>query len=662
MGSTMLLSRSFAAGSLVATALTFGCVNDMEDAGSAMGAGAIEASDSSGTAEQAMTNRCSGGNTVKGIDVSYFQGTINWNAVKNDGVKYAFIRVSDGTGFIDPKFSQNWNGAKNAGVLRGAYQFFRSDDDPIAQANILINKVGGRLGPNDLPPVVDVESTDGVSASTRRQRLNRWLNHVEAKLGVKPIIYTGPYFWQDNVGGDFNDHKLWVAHYGTNCPLVPGNWSRWTFHQHTSSGSVNGIGGNVDMNRFNGTLAQLRAMTADDRPQTCVSGNFDGEYCDDDSSSAEESHDRLKNDLGVDFHCSDIAGRPAFCPKTNLKRAQTVAVLGRAFDMPTANHPDGFRDDNNHQHEKWMNAAKAYGIYFGNSDREGNPDGAVTRDTLATILYRTFKLPNVQRDYFDDDQGASAAAQRVHNAVAAAGLMSGYSDANGGRRDFKGSEKATRSQLATVLVRAFDNGLVPVWDIPEGCLSGTFNGAFCDDDNSANQASHDRLVSELGVDFTCRELDGEPAFCPSREANRSDAIYVLTAAAQIPTAGHPDGFVDDNGSPREEYFDAAKAYGIIAGFDGGTKVKRGLVASRTTVAVILGRMYALPDTDVDYFSDDNDDPAEHWHNKAAAAGLFTGYDDGNGGRTFKGNTAATRSQLATIAVRAKDAGLVPVWQ
>src|SRR5690242_4540926 len=110
-----------------------GCLNTVDE-GATMAAGEI-----STTETEALTAKCSGGNTVKGIDVSYYQGSINWNAVKNDGVKFAFIRVSDGTGYIDSKFSSNWSGAKNAGILRGAYQFFRSDEDPIRQADILIN-------------------------------------------------------------------------------------------------------------------------------------------------------------------------------------------------------------------------------------------------------------------------------------------------------------------------------------------------------------------------------------------------------------------------------------------------------------------------------------------------------------------------------------------
>lgn len=212
---------------------------------------------------QAIHEVCPDGATVFGIDVSYYQGNINWTAVKNDGVKFAFIRVSDGTGFQDPKFAANWSGARSAGVLRGAYQFFRSDDDPIAQADLLIATMGA-LEPDDLPPVVDVESTDGVGAAARVTKLRTWLDRVEAATGVQPIIYTGGYFWQDNVASsEFSDHPLWHAGYtGGTCPSTIANqWSDWAFWQYSSTGSVAGIAGNVDTNRFNGSLDQLLELS-----------------------------------------------------------------------------------------------------------------------------------------------------------------------------------------------------------------------------------------------------------------------------------------------------------------------------------------------------------------------------------------------------------------
>jgi lysozyme len=201
---------------------------------------------------------CPGGSTVEGIDVSEFQGNINWSQVKAAGKQFAFIRVSDGT-YQDPKFATNWAGAKAAGVLRGAYQFFRPEDDPIAIADQFLAKIG-TLGPGDLPPVLDVEVTDSQSAATIRTNMEKWLAHVEAKTGRTPFIYVSPGFWP-NVGSPNESHyRLWVANWQVNCPNTPTGWSTWQMWQYADNGSVSGISGAVDLDRFNGSLAQLQAI------------------------------------------------------------------------------------------------------------------------------------------------------------------------------------------------------------------------------------------------------------------------------------------------------------------------------------------------------------------------------------------------------------------
>lgn len=201
---------------------------------------------------------CPGASTVEGIDVSEFQGTINWSQVKASGRQFAFIRVSDGT-YQDPSFASNWAGAKAAGLLRGAYQFFRASDDPITIADQFLAKVG-TLGPGDLPPVLDVEVTDGQSATTIRTRMEAWLAHVEQKTGRTPFIYVSPGFWP-NLGSPNESHyRLWVANWGVNCPNTPTGWSTWQMWQYADNGSVPGISGNVDLDRFNGTLAQLHGI------------------------------------------------------------------------------------------------------------------------------------------------------------------------------------------------------------------------------------------------------------------------------------------------------------------------------------------------------------------------------------------------------------------
>jgi lysozyme len=224
---------------------------------------------------QALTV-CAGQNTVKGLDVSYYDGTIDWTKVKV-GHGFAIARVSDGTGFKDPKFAANWMGMKSVGLVRGVYQFFRASQDPIAQADLLLTTVA-QLGsdPTDMPPVADVEVLDGQSASTLRANLQKWLDHVEAKIGRKPIIYTGPSFGTSNLGNSFNAYPLWVANWGVTCPSMPSNWAGWKFWQTSATGTVSGISGmnNVDLDTWNGTLQDLIDWTNPGQPP--MDGGVDG--------------------------------------------------------------------------------------------------------------------------------------------------------------------------------------------------------------------------------------------------------------------------------------------------------------------------------------------------------------------------------------------------
>ncbi len=204
---------------------------------------------------------CAPGATTQGIDVSYYQGVIDWSRVKAAGNQFAFIRLSDGARFRDPKFASNWDGAKAAGVIRGAYQFFRPNQNIGAQADMMVKAIG-RYQPGDLPPVLDVEATGGLSASAIASRIKTWHDLVKTGTGATPIIYTGKYFWRDEVGGakTFSDNTLWIAQYTPKCPDLPMPWTRWTFWQNSDRGTVDGVRGEVDLNKFNGTLAELQAF------------------------------------------------------------------------------------------------------------------------------------------------------------------------------------------------------------------------------------------------------------------------------------------------------------------------------------------------------------------------------------------------------------------
>jgi lysozyme len=239
--------------------LSTGCVvgEEFEDSNSGEGLGP----ENHGT-DPLEARVCADSATVFGIDVSHHQGTIDWSRAAGAGVKYAFIRVSDGANTKDRMFATNWRAAKTAGVIRGAYQFFRPSQSVTAQADLFIAAVGKKL-PGDLPPVIDVEVDGGVAPATIAARVKQWISIVQRETGATPIVYTGKYFWRDQVGAPsgFTGNALWIANYTTLCPDIPPGWSDWTFWQTSGSGAVPGITGAVDMDKFNGSLAQLQAMT-----------------------------------------------------------------------------------------------------------------------------------------------------------------------------------------------------------------------------------------------------------------------------------------------------------------------------------------------------------------------------------------------------------------
>ena len=200
-----------------------------------------------------------------GIDVSHFQGDIDWTSVKADGLIFAFAKASGGVDYQDPTFEQNWQGMASAGVLRGAYHYYYPADDPTQQAQNFVNVVK-ELDLNGLPPVVDIEESQGQTAEAITTGLMTWLETVEAQLGRRPIIYTGlsfgnTYLTNPELGG----YALWIADYNTTEQGVPSPWqeSGWTFWQYSSTLTIDGIDGDVDSDVFKGDQKELLQFIAD---------------------------------------------------------------------------------------------------------------------------------------------------------------------------------------------------------------------------------------------------------------------------------------------------------------------------------------------------------------------------------------------------------------
>jgi lysozyme len=200
--------------------------------------------------------------TLAGIDVSEYQGEIDWQAVADSGVSFCFVKCSEGAESGDPMFASNWAAMKSVGIIRSAYHFFVASKDPVVQANNFLRRTQKVWENSDLPPVLDLEKTYFLNPSSVLDRAQIWLNTVEKALGRQPILYTFPNFWDEGLGNTsrFSNYPLWIAHYETNKPWVPGGWKDWVFHQYSESGSTPGIEGDCDLNTFNGNLDALQKL------------------------------------------------------------------------------------------------------------------------------------------------------------------------------------------------------------------------------------------------------------------------------------------------------------------------------------------------------------------------------------------------------------------
>lgn len=199
---------------------------------------------------------------VHGIDISHYQGEIDWpqllqSRLTDFPIEFIFMKATEGGDLADDAFVQNFTEAGNHGFIRGAYHFFSPKTDPLKQADFFIRTV--KLAPGDLPPVLDVEVTGKKTTKELQQSIKRWLDRVEAHYGVKPILYTSYKFKTRYLNDSiFDTYPYWIAHYYVDSVKYEGKWHFW---QHTDVGSVPGIGEDVDLNVFNGSLDELKKMT-----------------------------------------------------------------------------------------------------------------------------------------------------------------------------------------------------------------------------------------------------------------------------------------------------------------------------------------------------------------------------------------------------------------
>ena len=203
------------------------------------------------------------GYSVRGVDVSHYQGEIDWEHFKDQGIEFAFIKATEGSSFVDEKFAENCEGARAAGLCAGAYHFFSFDSPPASQAEHFI-AIGAALS-GSLPPVVDIEyygdkRENPPEKASVVSRLRELLEALEREYGVKPVIYTTYAVYNKYIRNQFLEYPLWIR----NVYYPPGDIGRqWTFWQYSDTGALGGTSGEekfVDLNVFRESRESLMEM------------------------------------------------------------------------------------------------------------------------------------------------------------------------------------------------------------------------------------------------------------------------------------------------------------------------------------------------------------------------------------------------------------------
>ena len=202
------------------------------------------------------------GYEIHGIDISHYQGEIDWEQLKNamiEGcpVRFVIIKSTEGASRLDDHFRENFNQVRDYGFIRGVYHFWSNKSSAREQAYYFLDKV--HLTEGDLPPVLDIEHKPADKSVDDFQRdVLTWLHIVEDKYHAKPIIYTYYKFKEKYLSAPvFDDYPYWIAHYYVDKLQYQGKWKFW---QHTDAGKLPGIKGYVDFNIYNGSFYDLRKL------------------------------------------------------------------------------------------------------------------------------------------------------------------------------------------------------------------------------------------------------------------------------------------------------------------------------------------------------------------------------------------------------------------
>lgn len=198
---------------------------------------------------------------VRGVDVSHYQGDINWNVLAGEDIDFAFIKATEGSGHVDTRFYENWEGADATDLKIGAYHFFSFDSPAETQAQLYMETVGDLSG--NLIPVVDIEFYGDKFSNPPEEEelvaeLKTMLALLEEEYGVKPMVYTTYTFYYKYLDGEIDGYPLWIrnVYFSPNLDMR----GEWTFWQYTDQAVFDGYSGaeeHIDMNVFYGSLDEL---------------------------------------------------------------------------------------------------------------------------------------------------------------------------------------------------------------------------------------------------------------------------------------------------------------------------------------------------------------------------------------------------------------------
>ena len=183
----------------------------------------------------------------QGVDISHFQGKVNFALLKQNNIHFVYLKATDGMTYLDPSYHQHVKSLGQEYLPNGAYHFFEPNDDPIKQAEFFISQV--KASNHTLPPMLDVEISKGMPADKIKSAVQQWLKHVESNLGCSPIIYSYGDYWSDLLGPEFNNYLFWLADYAAK-ESIPQGLKNLHIWQYSEKGQINGIEHSVDRDKL----------------------------------------------------------------------------------------------------------------------------------------------------------------------------------------------------------------------------------------------------------------------------------------------------------------------------------------------------------------------------------------------------------------------------